>query len=216
MKALLYFVGGVVVGSTATFLLVRKKFEAEKEEEIASVKETYKKTHGIIFTEETKKDNEMARKNDSIKAEMITNSNIIDENRYSDKNKKTQYNLFSNPPNAKDIHNGIDEGEDLEVDPGGPKEGLAGKPYVISPEEFINEQPYYDKITLEYYQDDILSNAISDEIITDIDAAIGYESLNHFGEYEDDVVYVRNEKTSTDYEIIFQHRPFAIIPDEET
>lgn len=215
MKALLYFVGGVVVGSAATFLLIRDHFEKQKEEEIASVKESYSKTHGIVFTENTKKDTEMAEKNTRIKAEMITNGNIISENRYSDKNRMTQYNLFSNPPDAKDIHNGIDEGEDLKVDPGGPKEGLASKPYVISPEEFINEQPYFDKITLEYYQDDVLCNAINEEIITDIDTAIGRDSLNHFGEYEEDVVYVRNEKWSTDYEIIFQHRPFAIIPGED-
>lgn len=216
MKTLLYFVGGVVVGSAATFLLVRKRFEKEKEEEIASVKESYSKTHGIIFNEDTKKDTEMAEKNTRIKAEMITNSNIIGDNRYSDKSRMTQYNLFSNPPDAKDIHNGIDEGEDLKVDPGGPKEGLASKPYVISPGEFINEQPYYDKITLEYYQDDVLCNAISEEVIVDMDTTIGLDSLNHFGEYEDDVVYVRNEKLSTDYEVIFQHRPFAIIPDEDS
>ena len=215
MKTLLYFIGGVVVGSAATFLLARKVFEDQKEQEIASVKEAYEKRHGIIFTEETKKDAEMAQKNTRIKADMITSSNIIADNGYSDKNKMTQYNLFSNPPDAKDIHNGIDEGEDLKVDPGGPKEGLADKPYVISPSEFINEQPYYDKITLEYYEDDVLCNAISEEIITDINTTIGLESLNHFGEYEDDVVYVRNEKWSTDYEIIFQHRPFAIIPEED-
>ena len=214
MKTLLYFVGGVVVGSAATFLLVREYFEKQKEEEIASVKESYSKTHGIIFTESTKKDAEMVDKNNRIKADMIASRDIISTNRYSDKSGMTQYNLFSNPPDAKDIHNGIDEGEDLKVDPGGPKEGLADKPYVISPDAFINEQPYYDKITLEYYQDDVLCNALNEEIVTDIEATIGLESLNHFGEFEEDVVYVRNEKWSTDYEIIFQHRPFAIIPEE--
>lgn len=234
MNKVIYFVGGVVVGSAATLLFMKKRMEKQIEEEVESVKEQYKNykviervpVDSIPYKPSEK---ELADKNAKMKEDILKSANISDSNGYSsiatgrEQRQKVAYNLFSNPPNGKDIHNGIDEGEDLEVytDDDGveeisyPKEGLSDIPYTISGDQFVNENPYFDKITLEYFDDGILSDAISGDIIEDIDRAVGRESLTKFGEYEEDVVYVRNEKTSTEYEIIRQHRPFAIIPGED-
>ena len=35
-----------------------------------------------------------------------------------------------------------------------------------------------------------------------VDAVVGEDSLNHFGEFEEDSVYVRNENIECDYEIL--------------
>ncbi len=71
-------------------------------------------------------------------------------------------------------------------------------PYVISPDEF-GEFDDYNQISLTYYSDGILTDD-SKEII-DPSEFIG-DGLNHFGEYEDDAVFVRNDAKRCDYEVL--------------
>ena len=81
-------------------------------------------------------------------------------------------------------------------------ETMHDKPYVIEPEIF-GEDPDYETISLTYYADGVLTdenNCIIDP--GEIESLIGEESLDHFGEYEDDSVFVRNEDRKTDYEIL--------------
>lgn len=79
-------------------------------------------------------------------------------------------------------------------------------PYVITPEEF-DELDEYDTSSLTYYEDGILTDEY-DEIVEDIDDIIGIDSLQHFGEYEDDSVFVRNDRLKCDYEILLDHRRY--------
>ena len=72
-------------------------------------------------------------------------------------------------------------------------------PHVITPEEF-GENNHYDRITLTYYADHVLADE-NDEIIRDVEETIGFGSLNHFGEYEADIVYVQNDILKCYYEI---------------
>lgn len=74
------------------------------------------------------------------------------------------------------------------------------KPYVIKPEEF-GDYDEYGKYSLTYYADGILTDD-NDDVIDDIENKVGLDSLNRFGEYEDDAVYVRNDKLKCDYEIL--------------
>lgn len=91
------------------------------------------------------------------------------------------------------------------------------KPYVISPEEF-GEFSDYETISLTYYEDKILADD-QDNVIDDIDNIVGNDSLTHFGEYEDDLVYVRNDRLRCDYEIALDVRKYSdvcpYLPDDE-
>ena len=81
-------------------------------------------------------------------------------------------------------------------------ETMHDKPYVIEPETF-GENPDYETVSLSYYADGVLTdenNCIIDP--GEIESLIGEESLDHFGEYEYDSVFVRNEERKTDYEIL--------------
>ena len=49
----------------------------------------------------------------------------------------------------------------------------------------------------------------NDEIIEDVEETVGFESLNHFGEYEDDSVFVRNDARKCDYEILLDQRTYS-------
>ncbi len=81
------------------------------------------------------------------------------------------------------------------------------KPYVISPDEF-GEFKDYDTISLTYYADQILVDDGGDKI-EDVDDVVGMESLTHFGEYEDDSVFVRNDRLKCDYEILMDERTYS-------
>lgn len=81
------------------------------------------------------------------------------------------------------------------------------KPYVITPEEF-GEFTNYETISLTYYNDKVLADD-GDDIINNIDEIIGADSLTHFGEYEDDIVYVRNDRLRCDYEIALDVRDYS-------
>ena len=78
---------------------------------------------------------------------------------------------------------------------------------MIAPEDF-DEYDDYEIVSLTYYDDGILANE-NDEIVEDVEELIGADSLNRFGEYEDDSVYVRDERIKTDYEILRDRRNYT-------
>lgn len=78
--------------------------------------------------------------------------------------------------------------------------------YVITPEEF-GELDDYERVSLLYFDDQILADENLD-IVDDIEETVGIDSLAHFGEYEDDSVFVRNDNRKCDYEILIDHRNY--------
>lgn len=86
------------------------------------------------------------------------------------------------------------------------------KPYIITPEEFSDSD--YNTETLSYWADRVVTD-IDNEPLTDdqIEDLIGKDSLSHFGEYEDDSVFVRNDRLRTDYEILADTRRYGDVYD---
>lgn len=87
------------------------------------------------------------------------------------------------------------------------------KPYVIPPEEF-GEEEEYGRSSLTYYADKVLVDEL-DEMVENVEDTIGFESLTHFGEYEDDSVYVRNERIKCDFEILLDSRRYTDVLKEK-
>lgn len=83
------------------------------------------------------------------------------------------------------------------------------RPYVISPEEF-GELPDYEQISLNYFADRYLTDDMY-ELVEDVDNTVGLDSLTHFGEYEDDSVFVRNDRLKCDFEILLDLRKYVDI-----
>lgn len=89
-------------------------------------------------------------------------------------------------------------------------------PHVITFEQFNEEKGDHDKLSLCYYTEgNTLVLEDGEEEVTDIEDLVG-DALNHFGYGSDDpdVVYVRNEKISIDYEILRQYGRFEAEPME--
>lgn len=80
--------------------------------------------------------------------------------------------------------------------------------HIIPPEEFAMEDEY-ETASLIYYSDGILADSDDRELKTeDIEDMVGVSSLDHFGEYEADSVFVRNDQLHMDFEIIRDHRRY--------
>lgn len=82
------------------------------------------------------------------------------------------------------------------------------RPYVIDPSEYGDLD--YKQVSLNYYDDGVLTYE-NDDIIDDIDSLVGKDSLSHFGEYEADTVYVRNDRLKIDFEILADTRRYEDI-----
>lgn len=117
-----------------------------------------------------------------------TEKDIVDYSDYLHEHGYTNYSDFSSEDKAEVNKNNMN------------------KPYIISPEEFgdIDE---YEKISLTYYADQILADE-NDGLIENIDDVVGFDSLSSFGEYEDDSVFVRNDRLMCDYEILLDQRKY--------
>lgn len=137
---------------------------------------------------------------DSVKSAFIkqkSNNLDCDRNEVAEKIKEAEKIMENNnyTSNSENDSNEEEEGDYME------------KPYIISPEEY-DEMDEYETVSLTYYADDVLADSITDEIVEDREDIVGkFES--HFGEYEDDSVFVRNDKYRCDYEILKDERNYA-------
>lgn len=84
-------------------------------------------------------------------------------------------------------------------------------PYVITNEEFFQNEPEHEQVTITYYMgDDVLADD-KDGVIEDVDTLIQRENLQLFGVGSEDeaIVYIRNEKKTIDFEITRSEGKYA-------
>lgn len=181
------FIIGAASGATVAWYLLKDKYETLAQEEIDSVKE-------VFARREQEMKNETVKRNvaDGIKDSDRTKPDLKE---YAEQLKKNGYTRYS----------------DLSADDEGVSDKQT-KPYVIPPEQFGDDENY-DQISLTYYADGVLADE-NDEVIDDVEETVGIESLNHFGEYEDDSVFVRNDTRKCDYEILLDQRIYSEVAEE--
>lgn len=210
---------GAVAGSIATYIIMKDEFERIADEEIESVRESYKKREEAkqkVKENDEKKNSYMETLKEvteksgyfnygSLASEAKKTEKTKDEKEKAAESKPEKHNIFKDYKDS-DAEDEEDENEEKYYrELSRPAEKESDKPYTITPELFVQDKREYDKITLEYYDDGFLVEEISNDVVSDIASVIGYDSLNKFGEYEEDVVYVRNDVLETDYEVIRQH-----------
>lgn len=176
------FVVGGIVGSAVTWKYVRNKYERIAQEEIDSVKEVFAKRENPI---------DDVAENIVVKAKRAKEKPDISE--YAALLHKQGYTNYS----------GVGGEDRKEVEP------MVDRPYTIAPEDF-GEFEDYERISLTYYTDQFLADE-NDDLVEDVDEIVGLDSLNGFGEYEDDSVFVRNDRLKCDYEILLDQRTYSDI-----
>ena len=192
MKNLLCFVAGAAIGSGVRWKLIEKKCKELADEEIESVIETFKNRKPRITKDNVKE----------------TVEKVI--NKYKEP-KETVEDIVTAEGYSIEDEEETDEDDDsnytVDVDPG--VEVIV--PYVITPEQF-GEYSEYGTKTLTYYADNVLTDEIDNPITSDeMETMIGPDALDHFGEYEDDSVYIRDEMNEMDYEILKSEKTFSEI-----
>ena len=136
---------------------------------------------------------------DSVKERFKTHKELISEEQEQEKK-----DLVDCINKIKECGYGETHAEEIENKE---EKATMDKPYVISPDDFM-EFDDYETISLTYYSDKILADD-NDELVDDVEEIVGFESLKHFGEYEDDAVFVRNDRLKCDYEILLDHRKYS-------
>lgn len=194
MKNLLCFVAGAAIGSIITWKLIEKKYKDLADEEIESVKETFKNRKSRITKDEVKE----------------TVEKVI--NKWKEPKETVEDIVTAAGYSTEDEENTEEDDESnytVDVDPG--IEVIV--PYVITPEQFGEYNEYGTK-TLTYYADNVLTDEIDNPITSEeMVTMIGPDALDHFGEYEDDSVYIRDEMNEMDYEILKSEKKFSEIPE---
>lgn len=177
------FTAGAIIGSAVTWKLIETKYAKIAQDEIDSVKEVFSRRRNN--SETSVEDISIDEKTNQLNAKE-------DMREYVAKLKEHQYIDYTQNTDSEEK-----EEEDMD------------DPYVISPEEFgtIDE---YETISLTYYVDGVLTDDM-DEPVEDVDNVVGSDSVNHFGEYEDDSVFVRNDRLKADYEILLDPREYKSV-----
>lgn len=187
------FVLGAAIGSFVTWNVVKDTYQKLAQEEIEDIRQYYKEKLDAL---EPKTVSNEVPKNTHEKPDIREfAARIIGENGYKNYSNTT---IKPDPVLNEEEETEQKENEVVEHDP--------NKPYVISPEEFGEKG--YTVISLSYYADGVLADE-DDHVVEDVDAVIGYESLEHFGEYENDSVHVRNDRLRCDYEILIDLREYS-------
>ena len=190
MKNLLCFVTGAAIGSVVTWKLIEKKYKDLADEEIESVKETFKNRKQIKINDKETSEKFITKHKDSKDKieDIVSNEKYNIENKEEIDDDECNYTI--------DVNEGVE----------------FVNPHIITPEEFGEYNEYKIK-TLIYYADNVLTDEDDNPITSlEMEEMIGIDSLDHFGEYEDDSVYVRDENNEIDYEILRSEKMFSEIP----
>lgn len=187
LNKVIIFAIGAAIGSLVAWKLTKTKYEKIMIEEEQSLREYYNKKTKVYedsantlhdyYNDQLKEIDEKEKKMEEDKK--TEESKIVDDlrERYAEVLKDHKYS--------------IDEPC---------YEGGQDRPYVVTPEEFGNADEY-DIISLNYYADGIVSDDWGDKI-EDLEAAIGEDFASHYGEYEEDAVYIRNDRLKVEYEVL--------------
>ena len=177
------FAAGAAIGSAVTWFCVKKYYEKIANDEINSMKEWLARR----VEEQDKHDEDQSPDETAEPAEEPEEESNDDRAAYEEKVEQLSYNTYYRGP-TKEV-------DDMD------------EPYVIKPEIF-GEEDDYEEVSLTYYADGVLCDE-RDNRIEDIAGTVGEDYAEHFGDYEDDSVFVRNDRLKTDFEILKDWRNYS-------
>lgn len=185
----LIFVFGASLGAVVTWKFLDLKYKNLAQKEIDSVKESFDKW---------KKDISRGQK----LADEAKSKPAISE--YTEKMADLGYKTDYTKNNISNLSKQIDFEEYSKYDMA--ENGVIEEPEIIPPDEF-GENEEYDTVSLLYFADNFLTDE-NYELVLDLENTITEEALDHFGEWEDDSVFVRNDRLKIYYEILKDQRYF--------
>ena len=190
MKKGFIFLGGLITGAVITYFTMKNKCEEYIQKEIKEVKDELHNRHNdveneVIDVEETE---EVKDTEDANETEEVNNT--------EDAENHQEYNDIINeyaPSNEVKISE-IEREDDPRF------------AHIVTPEDFGSIEGY-DYDSLYWHPNNVVTNNTDTESIhpDELYNLVGMswsEIESHFGEYEDDTVFVRNNDLKCDYEIL--------------
>lgn len=217
-KAVVLVVGGAAIGSGVTALILKKKYVARAEAEIASVRDAYLKRLNdmeIEFDNERKAEGKPPVAPVEIHPEevVVPMERVVPTN---EQLRKAYHKMSSpNPETVEGLKEtneslGYSRKEDEVKEPVArvvvkSNEQDEDTPFVIPVQAYMDNEELFEQFVLTYYVgDNTLIYEDSDRVVEDVDQTVGFHNLHNFGveSGNDDTVYVRNPKKETEYEIL--------------
>ena len=223
IKLISSFTAGLLVGGAGTYLLTKKQLESyyanAAQQDIDTMKEHYSVTRkeGAYSTPEKAV---MARHGEDYVKTLKDLGYSELPNRVVEGNSPESEE--AGVPEEEDsvvainVFDGVDGLDDEpddeeEVDIRDPN-----RPYVLDIEEFMEQDVVidgrvYNKITLTYFDGDNTLIDDREEVIPDLDRTVGIGNMTRFGHKSKDknVVYVRNERLETDFEVLLDRTAYT-------
>ena len=185
LSNVLLFTAGVSVGSLVTWRYFKSKYEVVEDE----IEEKTEEAEG----ESEEDDPEVLESKMSYKKPPLKEYvKMVEDNGYVPKTHMEEV--------EEEIANG--EWGDKDV----------YEPFVIRPDEY-GELHAYETLSLNYYADGVLTDEL-DNPIEDVESLVPADFADHFGEYDDNAVFVRNDNLECDYEILRDLRKFTDVVGE--
>ena len=185
LSNVLLFTAGVAVGSLVTWRYFKTKYEVVEDE----IEEKIEEPEG----ESEEDDPEVLESKMSYKKPPLKEYvKMVEDNGYAPKThvEEVEEEIANGEWNDKDVY----------------------EPYIIRPEEY-GELHAYETLSLNYYADGVLTDEL-DNPIEDVESLVPADFADHFGEYDDNAVFVRNDNLECDYEILRDLRKFTDVVGE--
>lgn len=187
----LLFTAGAAVGSVVTWKYLTTKYDQLIQEEIDSIKESF----GKMYESEEGDGACTDESEDEAPARPVPPVEDPDEDPQDHMMRLYEYEAeiarlkYASASNREE----------------GGGEPVLLAPYVISPDNYGEDG--YETSMLTYYSDGVLEDDYWN-IVKNPDDVVGSDFMNHFDEYTEDTVYIRNEELKTDYEITRDKRTY--------
>ena len=210
-------IGGAAVGSLLTYIFTKKYYVKQMDEEISEVRQFYKEKEAELYScscvkqnvplteEEVDEFEDMLVKATEDKPLVISSDSEVAEG-------VDEYEEIKNKMNKKFGENRPDKTKYSDISKNAMNQKKKAEKskavYPISDDEYTEEYIHYKKGDLLYFTGDgVLFDEMSEKIIP-IDE-IGENNLSAVGEYSNNLLFVRNDNTASDYCVIFEDGNFA-------
>lgn len=185
LRDVVIFVSGVVVGGLASAKIVSKKYDNIINEEIDSVKKTFKQSEiDIVKAYEDRLAKIDSEENQEPEEIVYTREEALDK--ASEIASKQGYASLEidDPEIDRPVKKYVDDSD---------------RPYSIPPFE-VGELSGYRVASCVSYANGVITEG-DEDVIYDIDEVIGEDNFVYVGDYEPGMLYIRNDKYKTDYVI---------------
>lgn len=204
IKTIGAFVVGLGIGGAVVYFVMKKQYEKfETIEELGIIEEDDEDD-----SNNDDSDNDWTKIEDGEEIEQLDISNGMYTERLNQmKEEYTKYGTISKQYSGEEPEQ-VDELK-LKTNDDSPEDDI----YVITADQFAREKFGYDKVTLYFWElERLLTEADGD--VLDVPGIIGYNWETHIGEFEPDIVYVRNNNLETDYEVVLRHDSYYEMGDQ--